>query len=96
MDYNHVDIRNLRKIEGVAVRKCYNIALIQCYKIAPPHDCHMIGQVMKAPFFKQLVNLLHLFLNTCIWHFPITLISFMKYRTRTLIFSHGNIRHGFS
>ena len=27
MDYNHVTIRNLRKIEGAAVRKCYNIAL---------------------------------------------------------------------
>ena len=29
MDYNHVKIRKLRKIEGAAVRKCYNIALIQ-------------------------------------------------------------------
>ena len=26
MDYNHVKIRNLSKIEGAAVSKCYNIA----------------------------------------------------------------------
>ena len=55
MDYNHVKIRILRKIEGAAVRKCYNITLKEYYEIVgesrPPsafYSPHMLICLQKC------------------------------------------------